>query len=125
MALSPAGRRDACGCLPCDDISRTPIPLLLAQLITVAAATPPQLQLSWGKVHGTSLGLGAVEQYLGLPYAHAPTGPRRWQPPVDWDQPFPDPQGLDARAFGPACPQADDPTGIIVPQLWNLSHVRA
>eukprot|EP01048_Picozoa_sp_COSAG05_P010661 COSAG05_NODE_953_length_6443_cov_14.987390_10_plen_255_part_00 len=42
-------------------------------------------------------------------------------PPRDWAQPY---EGgvLDASSWGAACPQADDPDGIIVPQLWNLSR---
>lgn len=46
-----------------------------------------------------------LEVFKGIPYAAAPTGPYRWQPPQPapaWIEP------LDTRQFGPAAPQTPD-----------------
>ena len=61
---------------------------------------------SMTRVHieqGTIEGIvnGGVHTFLGVPYAAAPTGDRRWRPPMapeSWE-------GVrEARHFGPVCP---------------------
>ncbi|TQS33461.1 hypothetical protein Golomagni_06193, partial [Golovinomyces magnicellulatus] len=42
-----------------------------------------------------------VRQFLGIPFAHPPTGSRRWQPPSKLQSAQP----LNATSIGPACPQ--------------------
>uniref|UniRef100_A0A8C4Z6G5 Neuroligin 1 n=1 Tax=Gadus morhua TaxID=8049 RepID=A0A8C4Z6G5_GADMO len=46
--------------------------------------------------------LGPVVQFLGVPYAAAPTGERRFQPP---EPPVPWPEVRNATHFAPVCPQ--------------------
>jgi para-nitrobenzyl esterase len=59
-----------------------------------------------GAVRG--LANGAVDEFLGLPYAAPPVGPLRWQPP----QPAASWTGVrEATAFGPHCPQSASPFG--------------
>ena len=67
-----------------------------------SAATPnrPVVQAPAGAVRGEAI--DGVNVFKGLPYAMAPTGWRRWRPPVDmprWRQ------TRDASQFGPACHQ--------------------
>ncbi|OJJ46827.1 hypothetical protein ASPZODRAFT_64683 [Penicilliopsis zonata CBS 506.65] len=45
-----------------------------------------------------------VAQFLGVPFAEPPTGPRRWLPPV----PKAPVASIDATEFGPSCPQVVD-----------------
>jgi para-nitrobenzyl esterase len=59
-----------------------------------------------GPVQGTTV--GDIRQFLGIPYAAAPTGDRRWRPPqphARWSTP------LDATHFGKHCPQPEGPAG--------------
>jgi para-nitrobenzyl esterase len=72
---------------------------------SVAAAvsgsgSTPIVTASDGAVRGTVA--GAVDEFLGIPYAAPPTGNLRWrppQPPAHW-------QGVrDATSFAPSCPQ--------------------
>ncbi len=59
-----------------------------------------------GAVRG--LAEGAVDEFLGIPYAAPPVGPLRWQPP----QPAANWSGVrDATAFAPHCPQLAGPFG--------------
>jgi para-nitrobenzyl esterase len=67
-----------------------------------------------GPVAGTSDGAvrglanGAVDEFLGIPYAAPPVGALRWRPP----QPFPRWSGVrDATQFAPHCPQPASPFG--------------
>ncbi|WP_081812100.1 carboxylesterase/lipase family protein [Hyphomonas chukchiensis] len=61
-----------------------------------------------GAIRGTTE--DGVSVYRGIPYALAPTGERRWAPPVavpDWAE------QREALAFGPACPQPESRPGSI------------
>ncbi|MGH3192912.1 MAG: carboxylesterase family protein, partial [Streptosporangiaceae bacterium] len=59
-----------------------------------------------GAVRG--LANGAVDEFLGIPYAAPPVGPLRWQPP----QPAASWTGVrNATAFAPHCPQVAGPFG--------------
>nr|XP_057906597.1 neuroligin 4 X-linked a isoform X2 [Doryrhamphus excisus] len=67
----------------------------------------PVVTTNYGKLRGVKVTLpneilGPVEQYLGIPYALAPTGERRFQapePPMSW------PGIRNATHFAPVCPQ--------------------
>src|SRR6195952_5122017 len=68
-----------------------------------------------GPVRGETV-RSSVWRFLGIPYAAAPTGARRFQPPVPpavWSDP------RDASAFGPTPPQAagSDPGWQLVPNV--------
>src|SRR5689334_16894647 len=66
----------------------------------IASASGPFATIEGGAVRGAAV--AGVDEFLGLPYAAAPTGDLRWrppQPPAAW-------RGVrDATAFGPSCPQ--------------------
>jgi para-nitrobenzyl esterase len=71
-----------------------------------ASAEGARVQTQFGVVEGKSVQGGAVNAFMGLPYAAAPTGKLRWAPPVEpasW-------QGVrDATAFSAACMQVSAP----------------
>ncbi|XP_042260117.1 neuroligin 4 X-linked a [Thunnus maccoyii] len=74
---------------------------------TVQAQQPPVVTTNYGKLRGVKVILpneilGPVEQYLGIPYALAPTGERRFQPP---ESPMSWPGIRNATQFAPVCPQ--------------------
>jgi len=76
----------------------------------IAAATPtttPIVRTDDGALMGTTT--GAMNEFLGIPYAAPPTGALRWQPPAPvaaW-------HGLrDATHFGANCAQPASPYGI-------------
>uniref|UniRef100_H3DAH1 Carboxylesterase type B domain-containing protein n=1 Tax=Tetraodon nigroviridis TaxID=99883 RepID=H3DAH1_TETNG len=67
----------------------------------------PVVTTNYGKLRGIKVTLpneilGPVEQYLGIPYALAPTGERRFQPP---EPPMSWPGIRNATQFPPVCPQ--------------------
>ncbi|KAA8579676.1 hypothetical protein FQN60_006769, partial [Etheostoma spectabile] len=67
----------------------------------------PVVTTNYGKLRGVKVTLpneilGPVEQYLGIPYALAPTGERRFQPP---EPPMSWPGIRNATQFAPVCPQ--------------------
>lgn len=76
-------------------------------LATLQAQQHPVVTTNYGKLRGVKVTLpneilGPVEQYLGIPYALAPTGERRFQapePPMSW------PGIRNATQFAPVCPQ--------------------
>lgn len=85
--------------------------ITVALAMTVASAPaaanagrPPAhtlvVQTDAGKVEGKTT--GAVDSFLGIPFAAPPVGALRWQPP----QPAPAWSGVrPATSYGPACPQ--------------------
>ncbi|MGW5718740.1 carboxylesterase/lipase family protein [Amycolatopsis sp. NPDC003865] len=85
--------------------------ITVALAMTVASAPaaanagrPPAhtliVQTDAGKVEGKTS--GAVDSFLGIPFAAPPVGALRWQPP----QPAPKWSGVrPATSYGPACPQ--------------------
>lgn len=86
--------------------------LLYIGLVSLCAAglqaqQHPVVTTNYGKLRGVKVTLpneilGPVEQYLGIPYALAPTGERRFQapePPMSW------PGIRNATQFAPVCPQ--------------------
>jgi para-nitrobenzyl esterase len=83
--------------------SRTRIAALLVALCSsfpAAADDPPIVNAPVGAVQGEAI--GALQVFKGIPYALAPTGTRRWKPPLDvpkWKV------TRDATKFGPACIQ--------------------
>ncbi|KAF7655804.1 hypothetical protein LDENG_00050550, partial [Lucifuga dentata] len=76
-------------------------------LAAAQAQQHPVVTTNYGKLRGAKVTLpneilGPVEQYLGIPYALAPTGERRFQapePPTSW------PGIRNATQFAPVCPQ--------------------
>src|ERR1700721_959845 len=71
-----------------------------------AGASAPVVGTANGAVRG--LADGAVDEFLGIPYAAPPVGPLRWQPP----QPAASWSGVRAAtAFAPHCPQVAGPFG--------------
>src|ERR1700733_7957580 len=71
-----------------------------------AAAGGPLAATANGAVRG--LASGAVDEFLGIPYAAPPVGVLRWQPP----QPAASWAGVrEATAFAPHCPQPASPFG--------------
>lgn len=86
--------------------------LLWVGLVSICGAAaqaqqPPVVTTNYGKLRGVKVTLpneilGPVEQYLGIPYALAPTGERRFQPP---EPPMSWPGIRNATQFAPVCPQ--------------------
>lgn len=72
---------------------------------------PSQANTGAGPLHGEVV--DGLRRFLGIPYAAAPTGSRRWLPPEPhpgWDSPRP------ALELGPACPQRDQYTDAYIGQ---------
>lgn len=68
----------------------------------------PVVSTTYGKLRGIKKELnneilGPVVQFLGVPYAMAPTGERRFQPP---EPPLSWPEIRNATHFAPVCPQS-------------------
>ncbi len=66
-----------------------------------AAATGPVVDVTGGKVRGTTLAMGGAA-YLGIPYARPPVGALRWREPMPVE---PWSGERDASAQGPPCVQ--------------------
>jgi para-nitrobenzyl esterase len=81
-------------------------PAVSASTLGGQAASGPLAATANGAVRG--LGSGAVDEFLGIPYAAPPVGPLRWQPP----QPAASWSGVRAATqFAPHCPQLAGPFG--------------
>lgn len=92
--------------------------LLLAALAApvTAQVTPPRITIEQGVVEGALD--REVPRFLGIPYAAAPTGERRWAPAApapSWGS-----QPLRAIRFGPACPQELTPDGVM---MWTSEYM--
>jgi para-nitrobenzyl esterase len=71
------------------------------------ASSTPVVTIADGAVRGKAA--GAVDEFLGIPYAAPPVGPLRWRPP----QPAAAWKGeRDATGFGPHCAQPATPFGL-------------
>lgn len=78
-----------------------------------AAQTAPVVAAPAGSVRGAEV--AGVRSFKGLPYAAAPTGWRRWKPPVAL-KPW---KGVrDAAAFGPVCVQPASRPGSIYAETY-------
>lgn len=78
--------------------------LLAPARVASAQAEGPVVDTTAGPVRGAVE--GDLAAFRGIPYAAAPTGPRRWLPPAPvapWSE------VREATSFGPACPQDPDP----------------
>jgi para-nitrobenzyl esterase len=71
-----------------------------------ADSGPPLVVTTNGPVVGVTT--PKLRQFLGIPYAAPPVGPRRWRPPV---QPAPWTTPVDGSHFGPHCPQGPSAFG--------------
>jgi para-nitrobenzyl esterase len=87
-----------------------------ALLFSAAAASVADepLTIDTGKIAGDTAGSdGKVRVYKGIPFAAAPVGTLRWQPP----QPVAAWQGVrDCKEFGNTCPQQPYPAGSVYAQ---------
>ena len=78
-----------------------------APAVSASTQTAPLAITVNGAVRG--LAAGAVNEFLGIPYAAPPVGALRWQPP----QPAASWSGVrDATRFAPHCPQLASPFGL-------------
>ncbi|MES2489141.1 MAG: carboxylesterase family protein [Pseudomonadota bacterium] len=88
--------------------------------VALTANKAALVQTQSGPVRGQLSESGAVQVWLGIPFAQPPTGERRWQAPkplLPWTK------ELQANAYGSACPQLG---GLYGPPLagkkWGLSN---
>ncbi|XP_071483078.1 neuroligin-2-like [Diadema antillarum] len=87
----------------------------------------PIIQVESGELEGRRIimsnsRLVPVYQYLGVPYATPPVGPRRFRPP---HTPVPSWEGIrNATTFGPACPQKIPELTADTP-LWRSRPLKA
>jgi para-nitrobenzyl esterase len=73
---------------------------------TVPGVLPEPLKIDSGLVSSTTVSVGGVRVFKGMPFAAPPVGPLRWRPPqpvVHWDN------VRNADTFGPVCVQ---PQGV-------------
>lgn len=86
-------------------------------LLSSSAPLEPLVNTSAGKIKGRKGRLNyKVHEYLGIPYAHPPTGSRRFAPPERLPKQN---TVIDAQKFGPSCPSA--PPVLVVPMPWNVT----
>jgi para-nitrobenzyl esterase len=86
--------------------------LLISCCLSIASVrttidSKPQATIDSGRLEGAHFGTASDEvMFLGIPFAAAPVGERRWKPP----QPVEKWQGIrEASAYGSACPEPEDP----------------
>jgi para-nitrobenzyl esterase len=94
----------------------TAVMIALCVALPVAAQTGPVVKAPAGAVRGEAA--GKLHIFKGIPYALAPTGPRRWKPPLPvptWKE------TRDATSFGPACMQPKPRSGSIYE--WDLASM--
>lgn len=78
--------------------------MMMAMQGAEAATANPSVQTKYGLMHGTYN--SGVESFKGIAYALPPIGALRWRPPQSLPLPvMPSQVEVNARAFGPACPQ--------------------
>ena len=84
--------------------------LLFAFFATALAASPPTVHVpGLGDARGTiSNASSTVALFLSIPYAEAPIGTQRWQPPTAAESPWASPV-LDASKYGNFCVQTPFP----------------
>ncbi|XP_075815138.1 neuroligin-4, X-linked-like [Microtus pennsylvanicus] len=94
-----------------------------------ASPPPPVVSTRYGKLRGVRAPLPGgvldpVDQFLGVPYAAAPTGERRFQPP---EPPSPWPGVRDATRFAPVCPQQLEERALLRDMLpvWFTANLEA
>lgn len=81
-----------------------PVPAI-ADEVRAEASYPLTVQTEQGRLQGARQ--DGVDAFRGVPYAAAPVGPLRWQPPA----PAPSSAGVrPATQYGAACPQLSSPT---------------
>src|ERR1700733_5012468 len=95
-------------------VAGVPLGALAPAAPAVSASTLGGRAAAGGPIAGTANGAvrgladGAVDEFLGIPYAAPPVGALRWQPP----QPAASWSGVrDATQFAPHCPQLAGPFG--------------
>ncbi|XP_076360072.1 cholinesterase-like [Tachypleus tridentatus] len=95
-------------------------------VISIMTKTIPQVHTTSGKLLGRTVEtpMGHVDQYLGIPYAKAPIGNLRFQPPQPLDKEEAEIR-RDATKFGPLCFQPPHLKEAISPLLMtkNNSHI--
>lgn len=90
--------------------------LALIAAHTLAAAPAPRVTLDGVTLEGIDTGDGGGAAFLGIPFAEAPVGARRWTAPAPWQ---PRNAQLDATRFAPGCLQDERMVG------WYRDLVRA
>jgi para-nitrobenzyl esterase len=81
---------------------------------------PPRVIIDAGALEGARFGATSNEvMFLGIPFAAAPTGERRWKPP----QPVEKWSGVrKAKSFGPGCPQSSENVSFFVGLAKEISE---
>ncbi|QDZ23310.1 carboxylic ester hydrolase [Chloropicon primus] len=77
---------------------------LVLLVVGARAESSVEVETFEGKIIGYRQNSSSLVSFLGIPYGADTAGENRWRPPQDpepyfWDKP------LDAREFGPSCPQ--------------------
>jgi para-nitrobenzyl esterase len=109
-------------------MTRELIPRLFAlgfSLISIVAPlsqtdAPPRVIIDAGSLEGARFGAASNEvMFLGIPFAAAPIGERRWKPP----QPAEKWSGVrKAKTFGPGCPQSSENVNFFVGLAKEISE---
>jgi len=99
---------------------------LLALLApALAGAAPVTADTAFGALRGSSLWPQGCDQWLGIPYAKAPVGERRFRNPEPWNEAYPE-QGREATAYGAFCPQLfGGQEDCLFLNVWRPTRTRA